>query len=176
MTTDLGTPTPSQSHPMTSHVRHIPVLEYLQRQLDHTLAAGDTTHMRYPTAISQLLAFRIVAIGEAMAAIELVADAAMHGNQQGTVHGGLLCELADAAIGTAHSTLMQEGESFTSIDLKATFLRPVWQSRLRAHASATHRGRTVSHYRCEIQRDDGKLVASVESAVMTLRGDHAQGR
>lgn len=41
------------------------------------------------------------------------------------IHGGLLCELADAAIGTAHSTLMGEGETFTSIDLKATFLRPV---------------------------------------------------
>lgn len=154
----------------------LPVLDYLQRQLDGTLADGAVTHMRYPTAISQLLEFRIVAINEAMAAIVLDADASRHGNQQGTVHGGLLCELADAAIGTAHSTLMQPGESFTSIDLKATFLRPVWQSRLRAHAWAAHRGRTISHYRCDIQRDDGKVVASIESAVMTLRGDHVQGR
>lgn len=154
----------------------LPVLDYLQRQLDGNLPNDAVTHMRYPTAISQLLEFRIVAINEAMAAIVLDADASRHGNQQGTVHGGLLCELADAAIGTAHSTLMQPGESFTSIDLKATFLRPVWQSRLRAHAWAAHRGRTISHYRCDIQRDDGKVVASIESAVMTLRGDHAQGR
>lgn len=161
---------------MPTTVRYLPVLEYLQRKLDDTLTYGDATHMRYPTAISQLLGFRIVAVGEAMAAIELDADAATHGNQQGTVHGGLLCELADAAIGTAHSTLMQEGESFTTIDLKATFLRPVWQSRLRAHAWAVHCGRTISHYRCDIQREDGKVVASVESAVMTLRGDHAHGR
>ena len=154
----------------------LPVLDYLQRQLDGTLAAGDVTHMRYPTAISQLLGLRIVAIGEAMACVEMEADALRHGNQQGTVHGGLLCELADAAIGTAHSTLMQAGDSFTSIDLKATFLRPVWQSRLQAHALATHRGRTISHYRCDIQRDDGKVVASITSAVMTLRGDKAQGR
>lgn len=161
---------------MTASNRHLPVLDYLQRQLDGTLVEGDVTHMHYPTAISQLLGFRIVSIAEAVAAIELDADATLHGNQQGTVHGGLLCELADAAIGTAHSTLIQEGESFTSIDLKATFLRPVWQSRLRAHAWAAHRGRTISHYRCDIQRADGKLVASIESAVMTLRGDHAQGR
>lgn len=161
---------------MTTFSPHLPVLEYLQRQLDGTLADGDVTHMSYPTAISKLLKFRIVAIAEAMAAIELEADSTVHGNQQGTVHGGLLCELADAAIGTAHSTLMQEGESFTSIDLKATFLRPVWQSRLRAHAWAAHRGRTISHYRCDIQREDGKLVASIDSAVMTLRGDHAKGR
>ncbi|MCD9031930.1 PaaI family thioesterase [Luteimonas sp. Y-2-2-4F] len=161
---------------MTPTTHRLPVLEYLQRQLDATLADGAVTHMRYPTAISQLLGLRIVAIGEAMAAVELEADAALHGNQQGTVHGGLLCELADAAIGTAHSTLMQEGESFTSIDLKATFLRPVWRARLRAHAWAAHRGRTISHYRCDIQREDGKVVASIASTVMTLRGEGAQGR
>ncbi|QMV65478.1 PaaI family thioesterase [Pseudomonas berkeleyensis] len=154
----------------------LPVLEYLQRQLSGTLAENEVTHMRYPTAISQLLGFRLVAIGEAMTVIELDADAQRHGNQQGTVHGGLLCELADAAIGTAHSTLMQEGESFTSIELKTTFLRPVWQARLQAHAWAEHRGRTVSHYRCEIRREDGKVIAIVTSAMMTLRGASAEGR
>lgn len=155
---------------------HLPVLEYLQRQLDGRLAADDVTHMRYPTAISSLLGFRIVEIGEALAVVEIDADADRHGNQQGTVHGGLLCELADAAIGTAHSTLTEIGETFTSIDLKATFLRPVWQSRLSAHARATHRGRTICHYQCDVLREDGRVVATITSAVMTLRGEHARGR
>ncbi|VVD87594.1 hypothetical protein [Pandoraea communis] len=48
--------------------------------------------MRYPTAISQLLGFRIVEIGEALAVVELNTHVEIHGNQQGTVHGGLLCE------------------------------------------------------------------------------------
>lgn len=155
---------------------YLPVLDYLQRQIEGRLAADEATHMRYPTAISQMLGFRIVAVGEAMAVVEFDADAQRHGNQQGTVHGGMLCELADAAIGTAHSTLMEPGQSFTSIDLKAAFLRPVCRSRLCARAWAEHRGRTISHYRCEIERDDGKTVASIASAVMTLRGEHAQGR
>ncbi|KAF1037761.1 MAG: putative esterase [Delftia tsuruhatensis] len=155
---------------------YLPVLDYLQRQIEGRLAADEATHMRYPTAISQMLGFRIVAVGEAMAVVEFDADAQRHGNQQGTVHGGMLCELADAAIGTAHSTLMEPSQSFTSIDLKAAFLRPVWRSRLCARAWAEHRGRTISHYRCEIERDDGKAVASIASAVMTLRGEHAQGR
>ncbi|WP_199136896.1 PaaI family thioesterase [Delftia sp. ASV31] len=155
---------------------YLPVLDYLQRQIEGRLAADEATHMRYPTAISQMLGFRIVAVGEAMAVVEFDADAQRHGNQQGTVHGGMLCELADAAIGTAHSTLMEPGQSFTSIDLKAAFLRPVWRSRLCARAWAEHRGRTISHYRCEIERDDGKTVASIASAVMTLHGEHAQGR
>ena len=155
---------------------YLPVLDYLLRQIEGRLAADEATHMHYPTAISQMLGFRIVAVGEAMAVVEFDADAQRHGNQQGTVHGGMLCELADAAIGTAHSTLMEPGQSFTSIDLKAAFLRPVWRSRLCARAWAEHRGRTISHYRCEIERDDGKPVASIASAVLTLRGEHAKGR
>jgi len=46
------------------------------------------------------------------------------GNQQGTIHDRLLCELADTAIGTTRSTLMNEEESFTNIELKINFFRP----------------------------------------------------
>jgi hypothetical protein len=37
-------------------------------------------------------------------------------------------------------------------------------------------GNTVSHYTCEIFRDDGKLVAMATSSIMTLRGEKAAGR
>jgi uncharacterized protein (TIGR00369 family) len=156
--------------------QHLPVLDFLKRQLNGTLSAAHTTHLCYPTAISALLEFKLIAIGEAMATLELEADSAKHGNQQGTVHGGILAELADAAIGTAHSTLIEPATSFTSIELSISFLRPVWQARLRAHAWATHRGRTISHYRCDIQREDGVTVATATSIVMTLTQDRAEGR
>ncbi|MEH3129503.1 MAG: PaaI family thioesterase [Mycolicibacterium neoaurum] len=132
--------------------------------------------MRYPTAISQLLGFRVVGVDVGHAVLEVDADTSLHGNQQGTVHGGFLVELADAAIGTAQSTTISPGESFTSIDVHATFLRPMWSGRLTATAFATHTGRTVSHFQCDIARVDGKRVATVTSAVMTLRGDQARGR
>lgn len=154
----------------------LPVLEYLQRQLAGTLRDGDSTHLRYPTAISQLLGIELVAIAERQATRRIEANPALHSNQQGTVHGGLLCELADAAIGTAHSTIIQPDQSFTSIDLKATFLRPAWAGTLTATASAIHSGRTISHYSCDIVRDDGKTIATVTSAVMTLTGEKARGR
>ena len=133
--------------------------------------------MRYPTAISQLLGFEIAAVGPGTATVTVYVDPNSHGNQQGTVHGGFLAELGDAAIGTAHSTLMEPGESFTSIDLRATFLRPVWHDRLLAHARPAHSGRAIAHYQCDIIRSsDAKTVATVTSTVMTLRGDQAAGR
>ncbi len=154
----------------------LPVLEYLRRQLDGSLKPGDTTHLRYPTAISRLLGLEIVAVDERTAAVRIQADPELHSNQQGTVHGGLLCELADAAIGTAHSTIIQPGESFTSVDLDARFLRPVFSGALVATARCTHPGRTISHYSCDIVREDGKTAATITSAIMTLRGDSARGR
>lgn len=154
----------------------LPVLEYLKRQLAHTLRDDDTTSVRYPTRISQTLGFRLVEIGLGTATVELDADVERHGNQQGTVHGGMLCELADAAIGTAHSTVVAEGESFASIDLKINFFRPVWKSTLRAAAKPIQSGRTITHYTCDIVRDDGKVAATVISTIMTLRGEQAAGR
>ena len=154
----------------------LPVLDYLRREIDGTLRPGDRTHLRYPTAISGLLGFRTTAVGRGSATIEVEADPRSHGNQQGTVHGGFLVELADAAIGTAQSTLLTEGESFASVELSARFLRPVWSGRLTAVATVTHTGRTLSHFDCEITRADGKPVAAVTSVVMTLRGEDAAGR
>lgn len=166
----------TDSSEMSHKQTDFPVLNYLKRFIRGELSPSDNTHMRYPTAISQSLGFRIVAVEEAEATLEFAADISKHGNQQGTLHGGMLCELADATIGTAHSTLMLEGESFASIDLKATFLRPVWNAKLTARAHAIHRGKTVSHYVCDITREDGKVVATISSAVMTLRNDSSSGR
>jgi len=154
----------------------LPTLEFLRRQLDGTLPAGATTEMQYPTAISKTLGFRITEIDVGYAKVELDANAEIHGNQQGTVHGGMLCELADATIGTAHSTAILEGETFTSIDLKISFFRPVWKSVLTATAKQIQHGKTVTHYQCEILRDDGKAIALAMSTVMTLRGNSAHGR
>lgn len=161
---------------MTDLNQDLPVLDYLRKQIAGTLRPEDRTSLRYPTAISTLLGFRIVAVDPGRAVLEADVDAEVHGNQQGTVHGGLLTELADAAIGTAQSTMIGPGESFTSLDLNTRFLRPVWKERLTATAWATHSGRTVSHFTCEITRGDGKSVAVATSAVMTLRGESALGR
>ena len=108
--------------------------------------------------------------------MELVADSEIHANPMGTIHGGVLCDIADAAIGTAHATSLNYDESFTSIDLQINFFRPVWNGRIRAIAKPVNVGRQISRYVCDILRDDDKQVAQVSSTVMTLRGDQASGR
>jgi Uncharacterized protein, possibly involved in aromatic compounds catabolism len=103
----------------------------------------------YPPPVAKTLGFDLVEADDRKATIEMVTDVEKHANPMGTVHGGVLCDLADAAIGTAHATGLNEGESFTS---------------------------TVSRYVCDILNSRGKLVAQVTSTVMTLRGKNASGR
>jgi uncharacterized protein (TIGR00369 family) len=67
-------------------------------------------------------------------------------------------------------------ESFTTIDLRINFFRPLWKDEIRATARAVQVGKTISYYTCDITRSDGKLVAVVTSSVMTLRGEQANGR
>lgn len=154
----------------------LPVLEYLRRHVAGTLGPDDRTFLRYPTAISRLLGFVVTEIDAGTATLTVVTEPDLHSNQQGTVHGGFIGELADAAIGTARSTTIARGESFTSIDLHTTFLRPMFAGTLTARAYPTHIGSTVQHYACEITRDDGKIIATATSTVLTLRGEKAVGR
>jgi len=138
---------------------------------------GDTgTALVFPPPIATAIPFRMTAIGEGTGTAEMDADATQLANPMGTVHGGVLCTIADAAIGMAHWASLDDGESFTSIDFRINFFRPVWKNHLTATARLLNGGRTVSYYGCDITREDGKLVAHATSTVMTLRGEKASGR
>jgi uncharacterized protein (TIGR00369 family) len=151
-------------------------LDYLRKLLSGTLTPTDKSPFNFPFPIMKTLGIRLVEVSEGAASMEMEAKTELHSNPMGTIHGGVLCDIADAAIGTAHFTTLTEGESFASIDLQINFFRPVWNERLRAVAKPIHRGRTVGRYVCDVTRADGKLVAQVTSTIMTLRGEAAQGR
>ncbi len=149
---------------------------YLKNMIVKTLLPNMYTHMQYPTSISKTLGLETIDIGAGTATIEIETSIELHGNQQGTVHGGLISELADAAIGTAHSTYMAEGESFTTIELKINFYRPVFGGLLTAKARPLQKGKNISHYFCEITNTEGKTIAIATSTVMTLYDERAKGR
>jgi uncharacterized protein (TIGR00369 family) len=151
-------------------------LDYLRKFLSGTVGPTNKSPFTFPFPIMKTLGFKLIEVNEASASMEMEVKTELHANPMGTIHGGVLCDIADAAIGTAHLTTVADGESFTSIDLQISFFRPVWNERLRAVARPVHRGRTVTRYVCDITRADGKLVAQVTSTIMTLRGNAAQGR
>ena len=151
-------------------------LEFFQLVAANGEASSEQSRFIYPPAIARTLGFKLIEVGPGTATMEIVTDTQKHANPMGTVHGGVWCDIADAAIGTAHATNLREGESFTSIDLQINFFRPAWNGRIRAVAKPVNVGRQISRYVCDILSDDNRLIAQVTSTVMTLRGDQASGR
>jgi uncharacterized protein (TIGR00369 family) len=99
-----------------------------------------------------------------------------HSNPMGTIHGGILCDLADAAMGMAYFSTLEPGESFTTLELKINYLRPFWTGRLVARGRVVQRGRTVGMTECDVEDEHGRLIARATSTCLTLRGDAAAGR
>jgi uncharacterized protein (TIGR00369 family) len=129
-----------------------------------------------PPPVGKTIGFRIAEIGPDVATFEMEADMTRHANPMGTMHGGVLCDLSDGAMGMAWASELDEGESFTTLELKINYLKPVWKGRLRAQARVIKRGKTVGLVNCDVSDENGDLVAHVTSTVMTLRGDQARGR
>jgi uncharacterized protein (TIGR00369 family) len=128
-----------------------------------------------PPPVAMLVGFRLIAFKAGEAVVQLQADG-RHANPMGTLHGGIVCDIADAAMGLAYATLLEEGESFTTIDLTLHFLRPVWNATLTATGRVVHRGRTVGLVDCDIRDERDRLIATSRSTCMTLRGTLAEGR
>ena len=139
------------------------------RELLEAILRGD----REGPPVARLLGMRLVELGDGEAAFELEADPERHANPMGTVHGGILCDLADAAMGCAYASRLGEGESFTTVELKANFLRPVRSGLLTARARVVKGGRTLGLVECDVVDEHGELVARAGSTCMTLRGDRS---
>jgi len=125
--------------------------------------------------VAKLIGFVGEEIGDGRAVGSLQAGP-QHANPMGTLHGGVLCDIADAAMGMAFASTLAPEESFTTIALSINFFRPVWQSRLRAEARVINRGKKVGYLECEVTDQDGKRVAKANSTCFVLRGEQAKER
>jgi uncharacterized protein (TIGR00369 family) len=128
-----------------------------------------------PPPIAQLLGLQLTSVEPSRVVMELDASA-RHANPMGTLHGGVICDLADLAMGAAMATTLEDEESFTTLDLTTKFLKPIWNARLRATGRVIKRTRTLGLIECEVEDDKGSLVAKVFSSCIVLRGEEARGR
>ena len=125
--------------------------------------------------VAGLIGFQLVEVEPGRAVFEMEAGP-QHANPMGTLHGGILCDIADAAMGIAYASTLEEGESFTTLELKINFLKPVWKARLRAEGHIVKRGKTVGLVECDVLDETGSLVARASSTCLTLSGEKATGR
>jgi uncharacterized protein (TIGR00369 family) len=128
-----------------------------------------------PPPVATLIGFTIGSIEPGRVVMEMEAGP-QHSSPLGTVHGGILCDLADAAMGMAYASSLDDNETFTTLELKINFLKPVWSGRLTATGYVVKSGRTVGLVDCDVHDEKQSLVARASSTCMTLRGAEAAGR
>ncbi len=131
--------------------------------------------MRLPP-IARTLGVSFVEFSEGRAVFSLKADMDRHANPVGTMHGGVLVDLGDLAMGCAMGTTIEADETFTTIELKANYFKPVWTSTLRAEAKVVRRSRSLGYVECEVVDEGGSMVCKLSSTCMVLRGEAARGR
>jgi uncharacterized protein (TIGR00369 family) len=120
-----------------------------------------------PPPIARLLGFTLKSIEPGRTVFEMQIDARFH-NPMGTLHGGIYCDLADAAMGFAYASTLGENESFTTVELKINFFRPVREGKITADAHIVRAGSTLSYVECDVKDADGKLLAKAASTCMKL--------
>ena len=131
----------------------------------------------FPAAtVARTVGFDVTMLERGRSRVTLVADMARHANPMGTLHGGILCDVADAAMGMAFASTLDDGESFTTLELKMNFVRPVRDGLLVALGTILQRGRTVGLAECRVTDERDRLIAHATSTVLVLRGDQAAGR
>lgn len=122
----------------------------------------------YPTwPLGSVLGIELISMGDGTSRWHMEAGAE-HANPLGTMHGGVLCDIGDAALSTAYMSTLEEGQLFTTVDLRINFLRPVRTGRLEAIGRVVHRGRNMGMSESEVSNEDGDLVAKLAGTCMTL--------
>src|ERR1700752_1117424 len=135
------------------------------------MARGEVTQ----PPVARLIGFQLTSVRHGESVIELEASDT-HANPMGTLHGGILCDIADAAMGIAFASTLEDGEAFTTLELKINFFRPVWEARLKAEGKVLRRGRNLGYVECDITDESGRLIAKASSTCLALRGKDANGR
>jgi uncharacterized protein (TIGR00369 family) len=125
---------------------------------------------RADAPVAQVLGFKVIEVEEGRVVIELEATDRLH-NPMGTLHGGILCDIADAAMGYAFSSTLADDELFTTVEIKLNFLKPVFYSVLRAEGKLIKKGSSVGLLECHVYDEKQSLVAHSTSTCMILRGN-----
>lgn len=146
--------------------------------MDRSIVASVQALLRQgqpPFPLAGLMGFTITSIEPGCVVVEFQATT-NHTNPMGTLHGGVLCTLADTAMGIAHASILKDDESYATVELKINFLRPVREEKVRAIGKVVRAGRTLVLLECDIVNGDGQLAARAMSTSMTLRLEMGTGR
>jgi uncharacterized protein (TIGR00369 family) len=120
------------------------------------------------------LGYRGVEQGEGRSVIEWDAtvDFCFHAPSGPIVHGGMVTTLLDTAMGGACWSVLGEGESFLTAELRTEFMRSARPGTLRAEGRVVQRNRRVAFCAADLFDEAGELLAS-SRCTQIIRADES---
>ena len=126
-----------------------------------------------PDGWMQMLGARISEAEPGRVVLELEAGP-RHRHGGGVVQGGVITQIADAAMGMSLATLQEDGLWNTTIELKINFIRPVISGRIRAVGRVVEIKQTLMFGEADVLDEQGRLVARASSTCLPV--PEGQGR
>jgi uncharacterized protein (TIGR00369 family) len=134
--------------------------DFLRAVVDGTLQAPP---------IARLMGFQIEEVGEGRV-VFAVEPAEYHYNPIGVVHGGLAATLLDSVMGCAVHSMLPQGRSYTTLEIKVNFVRAISRTtgRVRGIGNVLHFGGTVATAEGKVVDAAGKLCAHATTTCLLL--------
>ena len=122
-----------------------------------------------PPPIATLMGFRGVEAEPGRAIFEIL-PGYEHYNPIGSVHGGVALTLLDSAMGCAVHTLLDTGVGYTTLEVKANFVRPITAETglVRCEGTVVHAGSRVATAEGRVVDNAGKLLAHGTTTCLIL--------
>ncbi len=128
--------------------------------------------------VAKFIGFQLIKVKKGAVTCRMLAKK-QHENMIGTLHCGILCDVADAAMGYAFLTWLKPQECGVTVEFKINFLKPVRTGeRITASAKTLSRGRSLYYLECEIRNAKKQLIAKASSTCKVIRpvsGESAGG-
>jgi len=131
--------------------RTVTGLEFLQK-----IAAGEYANV----PIGDLLGFRVTGVEKGRVTLAGRPDERSY-NLLRSVHGGWTAAILDTAMALANLTLLAAEQTFTTLDIRINYLRPVTleTGEVFAKGSVLQSGRRVAYCEARLEDAQGKLLA-----------------
>lgn len=133
------------------------------RQLRAVFSAGDRP------GIGRTLDFNVLEIEAGRVVFEGRPSLAVY-NPIGTVHGGFAATLLDSACGCAVHSLLEEGQSYTTLELKVAYHKAITVETgpVRAEGKILSLGRRAAFAEARLTDAAGRLHASATSSLLVM--------
>ena len=127
--------------------------------------------------IAVLMGMWIAGVSEGRVVFALE-PAEYHYNPLGTVHGGVMATLLDSALGCAVQSMLPAGTSYTTIELKVNYLRPITAQTgtVYCEGKIIHLGGRIATAEARLTDAEGKLYAHGTTTCLIIRPSSPSGR